>query len=114
MNRRNFLKTFTEGAILLTGSAFMLNLIGCGEDEENPIVPVDDEINQVDDDTDKILYKVDESKCTGCEKCAKNCPEDAITIIDDVANIDQDICVQCGECFSVCTEGAIEKLEPSQ
>lgn len=48
--------------------------------------------------------KIDESKCTGCERCLPYCPVGAIIIrpsfgkFEKVAEINQDECVECGEC----------------
>jgi uncharacterized Fe-S center protein len=40
--------------------------------------------------------------CRGCESCVRNCPEDAISIVDGIAFIDKDKCIGCGECISMC------------
>jgi uncharacterized Fe-S center protein len=47
-----------------------------------------------------------ETKCTGCGRCAKWCPEDAITV-GDVACVDGDRCIGCGQCLAVCPHDAI-------
>jgi NADH-quinone oxidoreductase subunit F len=50
-----------------------------------------------------LTYKVDETKCTGCMVCLKNCPVKAITGERKQPHIiDQDLCTQCGVCFSKC------------
>ena len=53
---------------------------------------------------------VDESKCTGCTLCAKNCPTAAI--IGTVKNphvIVNEKCISCGSCHIVCRFGAVSK-----
>lgn len=48
-----------------------------------------------------------EKKCTGCGRCIKWCPVDAISLMDDKARINDNRCVGCGECIEVCPEGAM-------
>jgi ferredoxin len=52
------------------------------------------------------MYKVDESKCEGCEACVKECPTEAIVMEKEKAKI-TDQCVDCGTCESACPSGAI-------
>ena len=47
-------------------------------------------------------------KCTGCEVCIQWCPEDAISMEDDVARIDGKRCIGCGECLTVCRFDAVK------
>lgn len=52
----------------------------------------------------------DSAKCTGCEKCAAVCPEQAIHT-DDASHIaitDQTKCVQCEKCTVYCPQGLRE------
>ena len=46
--------------------------------------------------------------CIGCQKCKKVCPNDAITVENNLAHVDYDKCGACGECAAACTTGAIE------
>lgn len=46
--------------------------------------------------------------CTACQTCIKNCPEDAITLVDGKAYIDPDKCIGCGECITMCQYDAIK------
>ena len=53
---------------------------------------------------------IDEEKCKGCSKCARNCPVNAITgVIKSPYKIDQDKCIKCGACLSNCPFGAIRE-----
>lgn len=40
--------------------------------------------------------------CIGCYRCQKECPVDAIHVIDNVAVIDYAKCISCGKCVTVC------------
>ena len=51
--------------------------------------------------------KVDRNSCTGCMTCIRNCPEDAIELVDGKAEIDHERCIGCGKCISVCPENAV-------
>lgn len=52
--------------------------------------------------------KVNREICTGCMTCIKNCPEDAISLVEGKAEIDHERCIGCGKCISVCPEGAVK------
>jgi len=57
-----------------------------------------------------VKYVVND-KCTGCTKCAKACPTDAIPYTPyEVHRIDMEKCVQCGLCIDECSFGAIQKM----
>lgn len=40
--------------------------------------------------------------CIACTLCAKKCPEGAISVTGNLAQIDYDKCTNCGECALVC------------
>lgn len=48
--------------------------------------------------------------CIGCTLCAKNCPEEAVTIENFNAHIDQSKCISCGTCVAKCPKKAITLL----
>ncbi len=57
-----------------------------------------------------ISYKIDQDKCIGCTKCARNCPVGAISgEIKKVHYIDSEKCVKCGVCVDNCPKNAIIK-----
>jgi len=56
------------------------------------------------------MVSVDNAKCTGCGSCVDVCPQQAITMHDDLAMINEDLCLQCGTCANVCPAGAIREV----
>ena len=63
---------------------------------------------------------VNEQLCIGCTKCVKNCPFDALSMVDrpgnkrQLAQVDAAACRACGKCVTVCpvkaiTEAKVEK-----
>ena len=45
--------------------------------------------------------------CIGCHLCEKNCPPDAIHVVDNIAYIDQEKCTGCGICAEKCPKKII-------
>ena len=45
--------------------------------------------------------------CIGCKKCEKNCPSDAIHVVDQRAEIDPAKCPGCGLCAENCPRKCI-------
>lgn len=69
--------------------------------------------------TSNFIAWIDESKCTGCGKCVKLCPVNAISLVaanDPVkknkkkAKVDQEICVGCGVCAFKCSSKAMTMI----
>jgi NADH-quinone oxidoreductase subunit F len=57
-----------------------------------------------------VKYVVND-KCTGCTKCAKACPVDAVPYTPyQIHHIDSEKCVQCGLCIDECSFEAIRKV----
>ena len=52
------------------------------------------------------------SKCTGCGLCVRECPYEAIALVDGVARIDRGPCTLCGACAENCPESAISFQKP--
>jgi len=56
-----------------------------------------------------LCYYFVNSDCTGCTKCARNCPVSCISgDVRELHVIDQESCIKCGACLRVCPAGAIE------
>ncbi len=51
--------------------------------------------------------KIDKGKCTGCEACVEECPSDAISMVDEKAEVDIEACIDCGVCVDACPVEAI-------
>ncbi len=61
-----------------------------------------------------VLPRIKDDKCTGCEKCSKWCPADAIEMVPWTGNkkgekayIQEEACWGCGECMVTCPFEAI-------
>lgn len=52
--------------------------------------------------------KIVKKKCTGCGVCAKWCPQDAISLVDEKAAINAKKCIGCGECLAMCRFDAVK------
>ena len=50
------------------------------------------------------------NSCIGCGTCARNCPQQAISI-DNPYFINQENCLHCGLCFEKCPVSAIKKYK---
>ena len=55
-----------------------------------------------------ITYRIDETKCTGCQLCAKKCPAAAITgEKQEPHTINSKKCTRCKICYTVCKFDAV-------
>jgi Fe-S-cluster-containing hydrogenase component 2 len=54
---------------------------------------------------------IDEARCSGCGVCLTACPQDAIVLEAERAEIREELCNSCGACLSACPEGAIMDVE---
>ncbi|MDY6966447.1 MAG: 4Fe-4S binding protein [Halobacteriota archaeon] len=50
---------------------------------------------------------VDEDECVGCEVCVDECPNEAISMENDLAKVDESKCDDCGTCVDACPTEAI-------
>ena len=56
----------------------------------------------------RTIVKIDESRCSGCGECVKNCHGGALQIIDGKARIiNEDYCDGLGACLGTCPVDAI-------
>jgi 2-oxoacid:acceptor oxidoreductase gamma subunit (pyruvate/2-ketoisovalerate family)/2-oxoacid:acceptor oxidoreductase delta subunit (pyruvate/2-ketoisovalerate family) len=51
---------------------------------------------------------VDKAKCVGCKRCWVYCPETAVSMVDEKAEVNYDYCKGCGICSEECLVGAIK------
>ncbi len=73
--------------------------------------------------TSNFIMQIDESKCTGCAICARDCPIDAISMVPvngsqekrkAVAQVDTSICLGCGVCALRCKPEAAKLVKRKQ
>ncbi|MFO7797395.1 MAG: ATP-binding protein [Promethearchaeati archaeon] len=53
------------------------------------------------------VSKVDKGLCKGCGLCVERCPFDAVTLIDEKADVNPNKCYGCGVCAVTCPTKAI-------
>ena len=58
----------------------------------------------------KEVTKACDFGCIACSKCARECPAEAITMVDNLPVIDFEKCVQCGHCADTCPRHIIENF----
>ncbi len=51
-----------------------------------------------------------QKSCITCKRCVKACPNEAISIVNNIARIDPTKCVGCGACEQTCPRGCIIPL----
>lgn len=59
-------------------------------------------------DNGKVVNASCSAGCIGCKICEKNCEQDAIKVIDNIAKIDYEKCNGCGICAEKCPKKVIE------
>ncbi|MDQ1353458.1 MAG: H+/Na+-translocating ferredoxin:NAD+ oxidoreductase subunit, partial [Acidobacteriota bacterium] len=66
-------------------------------------------INCVNKEKGGVAMKNCKVACIGCGKCVRECPENAISLNDNLATIDPVKCTACEKCIPVCPTNAIVK-----
>ena len=56
------------------------------------------------------MYHIIKEHRTGCGRCFDICPNQAIFLVDKVAQIDYDKCNDCGKCLEVCQSHAVAEI----
>ena len=57
-----------------------------------------------------ITYQILEEACTGCHRCFRECPQQAVSgEVKKPHKIDKSKCIKCGICFDVCKFSAVAK-----
>jgi len=73
--------------------------------------------------TSTFIANVDAEKCSGCEKCARTCPINAIEMAKSPGNstdelifarVDKNICIGCGVCALTCPDESIRLVKREQ
>ncbi len=67
-------------------------------------------VSCVNEDKGGIAKKYCSVACTGCTKCFKVCPFDAITMNNNLAFIDSEKCKLCRKCVTECPTDAIHEI----
>lgn len=57
--------------------------------------------------TSPFHAQLDSEVCTGCGRCVKRCPMDALEMKDNKAVLDVTRCIGCGLCVATCASGAL-------
>lgn len=89
-----------------------VRLLDCDVEEPNDHLFVQPEFTE-----EKLVMAkkpvLDQSKCTGCGKCAEVCSSNAIAIVKGKVLIFNELCHSCGACSYVCPEGALTERDTS-
>lgn len=61
--------------------------------------------------TPRTVAYIHDEKCTGCGKCKRKCPVDAISgLLKQAHVVNKAECISCDECVKACPEKCIEML----
>jgi len=98
------------------------SLCALGKSAPNPVLPtikyfrdeyeahIKDKVCPAGVCTNLFEYAIDDILCTGCGRCKKECPADAIFgSKKEPHTIDTEVCIKCGACLEVCRFNAVKK-----
>ena len=77
-------------------------------------------ITELNIDASKVIrsdfYAVcDAELCSGCEECLERCHVNAITMVDEIADIKREQCIGCGLCVTTCPTESLKLVrKPSE
>ena len=57
------------------------------------------------------VMKICDFGCIACQKCVRECPSEAITMVDNLPVVDHEKCVKCGHCADICPRHVINWFE---
>ena len=79
-------------------------------------VPVDSEYRVVCNSKDigKTVRENCSKGCIACKICEKNCPVQAITVVENLAKVDYTKCTNCGNCATKCPVKVITGIQYKQ
>lgn len=67
-----------------------------------------------DDAPELMIARIDAARCTGCTRCYRNCPTDAIVGANgQIHRVIFDACTGCGKCQNACPEDCVSLDELS-
>ncbi len=87
-----------------------VQLVDCDVEEPNSHLFLSPSIHQVTS-VGISVPRIDEMKCTYCEKCAQVCEYHAIAVILKNVLVFDELCHGCGACSYLCPEKAIFEVE---
>ncbi len=85
-------------------------LLDCDVEEPNAHIFIKSEFNSPES-VHLLIPEVDQSKCTLCGECQKNCAFNSIAVVGKSTMVFEDLCHGCGVCSYVCPRHAITEVE---
>lgn len=58
------------------------------------------------------MLTIELDRCDGCGACVEVCPEGAIQLVGELAQINSELCTECEACVQACPSGAIKVARP--